>query len=357
LDYPARFEAGRIADDLTLLTRAPVRARQRYELTSYPDTRVGLEESPDLLRRALRLPTGSNPRTVAMAAAWRSEPPAARVEHMLAFMRRQGLQYTLYPPALGEHTADEFLFDTRRGFCEHFASAFAVMARAAGVPARVVTGYQGGDFNPVDGTLVIRQSDAHAWTEVWLPERGWLRVDPTAASFPQRIDGGVSMALPRDEPLPFAVRDDLPLLRNLRYQWEALNNRWNQWVLGYNASRQSSLFNALGMPDVDWRHLIGAMALAIVTWLGWLVWRTWPAHARRDGLDRAWLRLARRVRLAPHPWEPAAEFAQRIATAHPRIAHEVGQIAERYATLRYGAAGARPEQIRALRQAIDSLQV
>jgi protein-glutamine gamma-glutamyltransferase len=357
MDYPASTEAGRIGDDFTLLARAPVRSRQRYELTSYPDSRVGLDENADLLRRALSLPADSNPRTVAMASAWRNEQPAMRIERILGFMRRQGLQYTLYPPSLGEHTADEFLFDTRRGFCEHFASAFAVMARAAGVPARVVTGYQGGEFNPVDGTLVVRQSDAHAWTEVWLPQRGWVRIDPTAASFPQRIDGGVSMALPRNEPLPFAVRDDLPWLRGLRHQWEALNNRWNQWVLGYNASRQSGLFNAIGMPKVSWRDLVGLMALTIVAWLAWLAWHTWPAQARRDALDRAWHRLARRVRLNPKPWEPAGAFAQRVAHEHPHIAREVSQIAERYATLRYGAQGARAEQIRALRRDIDSLQV
>jgi transglutaminase-like putative cysteine protease len=154
------------------------------------------------------------------------------------FFLRQRLVYTLAPPVLGEQTADEFLFDTRQGFCEHFSNAFAVAMRAAGVPARVVTGYQGGEVNPVDGWLIVRQYDAHAWTEVWLAGRGWVRIDPTAISAPTRIDLNLAAAVPAGDPLPLLMRVDLAWLRDIRFRWEAVANTWNQWVLGYNPERQ-----------------------------------------------------------------------------------------------------------------------
>jgi hypothetical protein len=144
----------------------------------------------------MQLPAGLNPRSVKLGAGWRAlAHPAQRIERALGFLKEQRLTYTLRPPLTDEHVADAFLFETKRGFCEHFAAAFVVLMRAAGVPARVVTGYQGGEKNPVDGTWVIRQSDAHAWAEVWLAERGWVRIDPTATAAPARIEADLAAAL------------------------------------------------------------------------------------------------------------------------------------------------------------------
>ena len=186
LELPATIPAeGMLASDYQLLSKTQVRARLRYEMRSYPDIVAGINESPAILRESLQLPPLSNPRARALAESWRAELGAddfAIMLRMLDYYRRQIFIYTLSPPLLGEHSVDEFLFDSKRGFCEHFSAGFVFMMRAAGIPSRVVTGYQGGELNPVDGTLVVRQSDAHAWAEIWLKGRGWLRVDPTARS-------------------------------------------------------------------------------------------------------------------------------------------------------------------------------
>jgi hypothetical protein len=151
---------------------------------------------------------------------------------------------------------DEFLFETRRGFCEHYASAFVFLMRAAGVPARVVTGYQGGEMNPLGDYLIVRQSEAHAWAEVWLEGRGWQRVDPTAAVSPARIEVGVAAALPQGEPLPLAVRSDFRFLKQLRFTLDTITNSWNQWVLGYTPDRQLHLMARLGLGKPTWQALV-----------------------------------------------------------------------------------------------------
>ncbi|MBS1210041.1 MAG: hypothetical protein H6R19_2439 [Proteobacteria bacterium] len=342
MDYPGADAPDALyGDDLVLFARRPVRSRIRTTLSAYPATAVGMQERASTLRAALRLPPASNPRSVALGAALqaRHADPAARVAAAIDFMRNAHLAYTLYPPLLGQDSADEFLFDSKRGFCEHFASSFAILMRAAGVPARVVTGYQGGELNPLDGTLVIRQSDAHAWTEVWLAGRGWMRVDPTAASAPRRIDDGLASALPSNEQLPLMLRQDVEWLRNLRFRWEALNNGWNQWVIGYNARRQLELMRSLGLPDADWHQLAGLLAACAGAWLAWLAIRLWPRRARLDALDRCWQRACRKLArrgLRRQTWETPKDFAERAACALPQHADAITAIAEAYTTLRYG---------------------
>jgi transglutaminase-like putative cysteine protease len=174
------------------------------------------------------------------------------VRRAIDFFRGNRFQYTREPPKLGEHSVDEFLFDTRQGFCEHFASSFVFLMRSAGVPARVVTGYQGGDTNPVDGYMVVRQADAHAWAEVWLESRGWTRVDPTAAAVPVRVELGITAAAPLGAPL--LMRDGLDWLKGLRNNWDAPTNQWEQWVLGYNPDRQLEMLSRLGMKQPEGRQ-------------------------------------------------------------------------------------------------------
>ena len=152
---------------------------------------------------------------------------------VLDHFRNGGYEYTLSPPRLGRHSVDEFLFDTKRGYCEHYSSAFVVMMRALGVPARVVTGYQGGELNPVDGFVTVRQSDAHAWSEVWLKGRGWSRVDPTAVVAPARVDPAVEAARTA-ELARNPVFGNADWLRAWRFNWEAVQNSWHQWVLSYS---------------------------------------------------------------------------------------------------------------------------
>src|SRR6185503_6653336 len=179
------------------LAATPVRSRLRYEMSSAIAPEPHAQVTTGSLARALRLPAGFNKRSLAIAAEWRaaSRSDAEILERALAFLKAGRYTYTLEPPLLGTDSVDEFLFDTRSGFCEHFSSAFTFLMRAAGVPARVVTGYQGGDLNPIDRIVTVRQWDAHAWSEVWLAGRGWVRVDPTAAVAPERIERGLEAAL------------------------------------------------------------------------------------------------------------------------------------------------------------------
>ena len=353
LELPDGLPAGLAAPsfatgDFQLLSRRSIRERIRYELVSRTEVDF-LPASPPQLAAALALPAGSNPRTQALGAAWAQDggSDATRVQRGIDFMREQRLGYTLQPPLTGIHTADEFLFDSRRGFCEHFSSAFVVLMRAAGVPARVVTGYQGGEHNPVDDTWVIRQSDAHAWAEVWLAERGWVRVDPTAASHPARIEQNLAAAVPVGDPLPLLARQGFIWLREARFRWWALNNVWNQWVLGYNPQRQRELLERLGMYSPDWRKMSAALAiLSGVALLGLALWllRQRPG---RDAAERAWHRFSRRLArrgLARHAWEGPRDYATRLAYALPTRATEIRHIAELYCAARYaGIATALPE--------------
>jgi transglutaminase-like putative cysteine protease len=345
LEFPHTPPPDAIAtSDFQFLAKKPVRERIRYELRSSPGVRFRPERS-DTLVETLRLPTGLNPRTVALGARWGAEggSDAERLRRALDFMRDRQLVYTLQPPLMSAHVADEFLFDHRRGFCEHFAAAFVVLMRAADVPARVVTGYQGGERNPVDDTWVIRQSDAHAWAEVWLEARGWVRVDPTAASAPARIEQNLAAAVPAGDPLPWLAGAGLDWLREVRYRWWAVSNAWNQWILGYNPQLQRDFLERLGMQAPDWRKMTavlavvcGAMLLALT---GWMLWR----RPRLAPEERQWRRLSRRLArhgLERRPWEGPLDYARRAGAALPDRAGEIAAIASLYASLRYGRASA-----------------
>jgi transglutaminase-like putative cysteine protease len=343
-------ERARISFDGQVLAAAPVRNRLRYEMSSVIAPDPQLQTTTGSLARASRLPAGFNKRSLALAAEWRSasRSDAEIVEHALAFLKAGRYTYTLEPPLLGSDSIDEFLFDTRAGFCEHFSSAFTFLMRAAGVPARVVTGYQGGDLNPIDRIVTVRQWDAHAWSEVWLAGRGWVRVDPTAVATPGRIEAGLARAMP-EEALPLMMRPQFEWLRGARYRWEALAHQWNVWVLGYSAERQRELMLSLGMREADWRNLtaalftlLGAMTLVLLVW-------SLRRLARPDPVQRAWrafcLKLASRgVERAPH--EGPRDYSARAARALPASRRAILRIASLYITLRYGSGAPRPAVLR-----------
>lgn len=278
----------------------PLTSVLRYRATSYPQFAYGPQQMTPALQALTALPTGSNPRTQALARSLLAQPQVAAggtralVAAALAQLQNGGYRYTLDPGVYGAHTADEFWFVRKAGFCEHIASAFAVLMRAAGVPARIVTGYQGGDKNPVDGYWSVRQSDAHAWTEVWLEGHGWQRVDPTTAVAPNRID-----ALGRLRPPPSllgdAVANVLPpgALQQLRALWEATNNGWNQWVLNYSQSRQLELLQKIGFSAPSWQDLL--RLLAALLGLAGLLGAAWAAWERQQ--HDPWVRLLARLRL------------------------------------------------------------
>jgi len=362
LDYPAGPLAGvRFTSDFQAHSVTPVRNRTRFELVAYPQTVTGIDEHARVLDAALRLPAEGNPRSRALALelADGANSPAATLERTVSYLRAAELTYTLRPPLSGRNSVDSFLFESRRGFCEHFASAFVFLMRAAGVPARVVTGYQGGEINPIDGSLVVRQSDAHAWAEVWLAQRGWVRVDPTALAAPGRIESGLASALPYGEALPLFMRPQFSWLRELRYHWEAASNNWNQWVLGYNPERQRELLSRLGLGDFHWSALAGLLSLSATVLMALLF--AWAVHKHRttDPLDRAWDAFSVKLRalgLARHPAEGPLDFGQRIAAALPSRAAELTQIVSTYAQLRYRPP-ADPGAIRQLNKRIRTLKL
>ncbi len=360
LEMPVMSPAGAfLTRDYQVLSRTPVRNRLRYEMVSRT-TSVQDEESAASLRAHRSLPD-NNPRTRALAERWRAELDSdeAMVRRVLDHFRRENYTYTLNPPLLGQNSVDEFLFDSRRGFCEHFSAAFVVIMRAAGIPARVITGYQGGEPNPVDGYLIVRQSDAHAWAEVWLEGRGWVRVDPTAAIAPNRIEVGLASAVPAGEALPFLVRADLPWLWQIRFRWEALTNYWNQWVLGYNPQRQREVLSRMGMREPNWQTMTAIMAMLcgilLLLLTAWVLYK----HVSVDPTLRAWNRLSHKlavIGLGRRDWEGPEDYASRVASARPDLDSDISAISALYIGLRYGRLdGIEPQK--KLRDMVSALKI
>jgi transglutaminase-like putative cysteine protease len=342
LEMPTRIpQSARLTSDYLAISLTPIRSRIRYEMRSSPQFQARGGANPGDLAAALRLPGGVNPRARALSREWRETPAddSAVVRRAIEFYRGSRFEYTLQPPLLGRNSVDEFLFDTRQGFCEHFASSFVFLMRAAGVPARVVTGYQGGDTNPVDGYMIVRQADAHAWAEVWLESSGWTRVDPTAAAIPVRIELGITAAAPAGVPL--LMRSGFNWVKSLRNNWDALTNQWNQWVLGYNPDRQLELLSRLGMKQPSWETMtlllfwsVGGVLLLVALWL-------LRGMRREDAVQRAWLRFCgklARAGLSRERTEGPLDYAGRVSQRLPGKEAAVRAIAALYVEQRYGPA-------------------
>ena len=347
LDLPARVPPNsRVTNDYLLVSLAPVRSRMRYEMRSYPVHQATAGGSEEDLEAASEFPARFNPRAQRLAREWRGAQAGdeAILRRAIEFLRDGNYQYTLQPPLLGAHTVDEFLFDTRQGFCEHLAASFVFLMRAAGVPARVVTGYQGGEVNPVDHYLVVRQADAHAWAEVWLGERGWVRVDPTAIVAPVRVESGIAAAVPLGSTLPLFMRTDLGWLRALRNNWDALGNKWNQWVLGYNPERQRDLMLRFGVRSPSWQTLAMVLFWSVASAIGLIALWLFARIRRADPPHRVWLAFCRklaRAGLARRDEEGPLDFSERAAARWPGRADAVRAIARLYVELRYGKNGNR----------------
>ena len=280
----------RMTSSLQWLTWRPITDVLRVDAQSYLDFSYGPLRATPELQHYLQLPPGSNPRTQALGEQLRTQlgPDADTGTLIAAALQRLktgGYTYTLEPGVVDSaHTADDFWFDSKQGFCEHIASAFAVLMRGMGVPARIVTGYQGGDRNSVDNYWTVRNSDAHAWTEVWIAGQGWIRVDPTGAVSPGRVGQFQRLSAPRGA-LASAMGNfvDSGTLEKLRAVWEAVNGRWNQWVINYTQSRQLNLLQNLGFESPSWTDLLRLLAGSLSALaLLWLVWARFT-RPQRDG--------------------------------------------------------------------------
>ncbi|BDT68019.1 protein-glutamine gamma-glutamyltransferase [Comamonadaceae bacterium OS-1] len=282
--------------DLQWLSSHPTTELLRYQAQSYPQFRYGPQRANLDLQRYVDLPPGFNPRTLQLAADLRRAQPAADtaalVQTVLTRLRNGGYLYTLEPGLYGRDTADEFWFDRKAGFCEHIASSFVVLMRALDIPARVVTGYQGGELNGVDGFWVVRQSDAHAWAEVWTANTGWTRVDPTGAVSPGRVGSFTRLQAPRGAIANTLANVSPDTARRLRAAWDALNNGWNQWVLNYSQSQQLNLLKNIGFDSPEWEDLGKLLAgLLVLASLGGAVWAQWERRQHDP-----WLRLLEQAR-------------------------------------------------------------
>jgi hypothetical protein len=286
------------------------------------------------------LPENGNQRTLELSRRMRDDAPDEEtfISNVLQKFKQEAYYYTLEPPALGNNPVDRFLFDTRRGFCEHYASAFAVMMRAAGIPSRVVLGYQGGEMNPLGDYMIVRQADAHAWTEVWLPGRGWSRIAPTAAVAPERIESGRSAAMFDGIAASWGLGAPSEFLYQLTLTWDVLNAKWNDWILGYGPENQNRFMEWLGMEDPDWRQMmltliaIVTALVAIISVLLLLRYRPPP----RDAAAILYQKFTKKAGLPPSRGETPLAYAVRLARQQTTMAGDAASITAQYLDARYG---------------------
>jgi len=351
VDASALPAGSHLAPDLQLLSREPLRERERYELGSYLKYRFHPKLADWQRRGALRLPPDTNPKTRALAEQWLAEgaSPRERVQRAKTMIREQQFTYTLRPSILGREGVDDFLFNTREGYCEHYASAFSVLMRAAGVPSRVVVGYLGGERNPFGGYYVVRQADAHAWSEVWFEDEGWVRVDPTSFIAPERVrrDGSVTSggAVRAGMDSYLAGRNNWAALRySIGARWDWVNARWNGLVLGYGTDLQLQLLSRLGIRD--WQGMTLALTASIAILLAGfgllLLRRSGPPRPQEPAL-RLWRSALRRLQrhgFEPLPGEGPRDFAERVMAACPALVPALSETLKCYLQLRYaGDAG------------------
>jgi transglutaminase-like putative cysteine protease len=343
--------------DYQLITPRPALRAISYRLVSYPEYH-STEPLPQIVRQMdLWYPPRRNPRSAKLAKQLRAgaRDDAAFVTAALDYLRHGGFKYTLEPPRLGLNSVDDLLFGTRQGFCEHYASAFAMLMRAGGVPARVVTGYLGGEWNRFGNYLLIRQSDAHAWDEVWLQGQGWVRVDPTSvvspASLAEQLDGlQPALAGPTSR-----LRSASWILTSVQ-ALQAVNAWWQDQVIGFNFNRQLDLIGKLGLGHQQWQALVWLLAVGGALWLALVAWSLRPrVWARPDPLARAWHRLEHKLGrgvTARAPHEGPIAYAERVGALHPEFARSLHALARRYARLRYGPA-AGPAEVERFRRAVQ----
>lgn len=365
LPHPAqRPDKTMLASEYQLMQSRAMSERKIYRLTSHPNYRLEPQLTPLTTRVNLSLPRDFNPRSVELARRIRAENAGnteAIVQAVLRKFRQENFVYTLRPPTLGRDSVDDFLFVAQRGFCEHYSSAFTFLMRAAGIPARVVIGYQGGFPNEFGDYHAVRQSDAHAWSEVWIEGKGWLRIDPTAAVAQDRIELGLAEAMGNDEGLPsFLQKTGTALLQlNIQARWDWLNNQWNRWVLAYGPELQQEFLKRFGIQD--WSGMIialtviGSLILGVV---GLLLLREFAPARNEDVALRLWHRAQKkllRAGVAQRTGEGPKDFAERVALEHPPLADPLRKVVEIYLRLRY-LEEMSPDTQRELAEAIRELK-
>lgn len=346
LETPLQWSAprARLGPAMELRNTEPIHDRLSYRARSAIGGSVRTVAGADMLAANLQLPAGRNPRTLELATRLRAGSTDDRdyLQRLLQLFHEQPFRYSLKPPLLGAQPVDEFLFDTRSGFCEHYASALAVLARAAGIPARVVAGYQGGEHNPIGDYWIIRQAHAHAWVEAWI-DGTWQRIDPTAAVAPERIERGIEEILAAS-PGGMRLWRSSRMVGGMVLSWDAVNAAWDRWVLAFGPEAQERLLRGLGFrvpQPLQLALLAGAAASLCLVLLAWLGGRR--RQGARDRLHRLYDRLCRRLAAATgrprHPGETPSAYASVVAGLRPDLAAETRTLTALYLQLRYGGSG------------------
>jgi transglutaminase-like putative cysteine protease len=359
LELPSRTSLRQsfMTPDNLLVRVLPIDQRIAYKVTSFTSFVTDLDISEFSRNWHLELPVSGNRRTRELAQTMRAAADGDRefIRTVLNKFNKEEYFYTLEPPPLGANSVDRFLFDTRQGFCEHYASAFTVMMRAAGIPSRVVVGYQGGELNPLGGHMVVRQSDAHAWSEVWLPGEGWTRVDPTAAVAPERVEIGISEALFSGIGQSWGFSAPSMLVYQFEMAVDLINAKWDEWVLGYGPENQERLMRWLGMNDPNWRKMLLTL-IGIVTGLVLLISFALYRRYKPPKRDRAavlYRRYLRKSGVKPITGETPAAFANR-ARGRARVSDiSLDRVTSAYLDARYGTGG--DAALKRLRHAIANV--
>lgn len=331
-----------LTPDGRLNSAEPIKNRAQYTVSSM--TRYQFNADGDRnVWAALQLPQGKHPRARALAESWlqQSSTQAEVINRALAFFEEQDFVYSLSPPQLRGDIVDSFLFETREGFCEHYAASFTILMRAADIPARIVTGYQGGETNPVDSVMTVRQRDAHAWAEVWLPNQGWVRVDPTAAVSSQRLENGMSDLLPASRTSPRMIANSDALVKAwqaMKNNWDAFNNAWDIWVVGYGPQIQQALLSKLGMNNPDWKKMAAVLtALLAITGIIMLA----LSFYRRQHLEpvlyqyQLFCRKLAKLGIDKAAHEGPRDFALRAQNVLPAYQVQIHAITDLYTRMRY----------------------
>jgi len=370
LDRPVEIPYwARLLPGMVFASRDNIKRHIRYEVVSHLGTQSP-EPLPSMQHKwALQIPRGLNRQIKYLARSFRegANTDADIVQAGLDYFKNEGFVYTLDP---GESDPldplGDFLFITRRGFCEHYAAAFTILMRVAGVPARVVAGYQGGVYNPVGDYLLVRQSEAHAWTEVWINGLGWQRVDPTTMVAPERIEYGsdISRSLGgeygenRSEALKKALSKNFfkNLFQTLEYYWDTVNNKWNLWIMSYDMFQQRDFLEAIGLRDIDWLTMILMVAIisaSLFFLVSLLVRRKRSSDQPLLFLYREFCRKLARAGMERQPWEGPLDFARRAAAAFPAQAEAIAHISNFFIDLRFYRTPLTSQRLKAFRRSIS----
>ena len=344
LDWPSQWDTARdvLTNDYMLTQTTPVSTPTDIVATSYTHSEAAQPITPGMRQRDTRLSRNHNPRTLELAANMRSEHPddLDYIHAVLDMFHEQPFYYTLTPPLLADDSVDGFLFDSKRGYCGHYASAFAVLMRAAGIPARVVTGYQGGTYNRFANYWILRQSDAHAWDEVWIEGSGWLRIDPTSSIAADRVEVGLTDLDAQGAADTSRWEQRSTWFKDVRLRLDALRVLWRDRILRFNQGSQEKLLAWMHIPEPDGQKVALVLSACLILAMVWLTWQVRQdlTPRTRDPVTRAYERLCRRlaaIGLPRSPHEGAEAYAARVAVARPDLASVVIALCRRYSQLRY----------------------